>query len=77
MVVALPNDGIAPGRFELWLRFIFGALAGGVIAGVTLAKVSQVSMVVGATGTVAGALISGLLARHYGDSFWRELLWWV
>lgn len=73
----LPNDGIPPDRFELSLRFIFGALTGGVIAGVTLAQLSRISMGIGATGTVAGALIGGLLARHYGDRFWRALRWWV
>ena len=75
--MALPNDGIAPSRSELWLRFIFGALTGGVIAGVTLAQVSKISMVVGAIGTSAGALIGGFSARYYGDRFWRELRWWV
>jgi len=27
----LPNDGIQPDRFELRVRFIFGALAGALI----------------------------------------------
>ena len=75
--MALPDDGIPPSRLQLWLRFIFGALTGGVIAGVTLAQFSRISMVAGVTATVAAALIGGLSARHYGDRFWRELRWWV
>jgi len=57
--VALPNDGIAPDRFELRLRFVFGAIAGGILVPVLLLRVLQPSAsaaAIGVIGAAAGAL---------------------
>ena len=75
--MALPNDGIAPDRFELRLRFVFGAIAGGILVPVLLLRVLQPSAsaaAIGVIGAAAGALGGGLLARHFGDRFWRAFL---
>jgi hypothetical protein len=75
--MALPNDGIAPDRFELGLRFAFGAVAGGFLAGALLLRFPRILPVVIIAGTGVGALVGGLLARHHGDRFWRALRGWI
>jgi len=72
--VALPNDGIVPDRFELRLRFGAGALAGALGVPAPVARVSAASAGVLVIAAAAGALTGGLLARYYGDRFWRGLL---
>jgi hypothetical protein len=72
--VALPNDGIAPDRFELRVRFGSGAVAGALLVTVWMADVSRGSAWVLVMSAAAGALVGGLLARHYGDRFWRAFL---
>jgi hypothetical protein len=76
--VALPNDGVPPDRFELRVRFVFGALLGALV-GLRLAP-ATFSIPVVAIAAGAGAVLGGLLARHFGDRFWerfvRSLRWW-
>ena len=72
--MALPNDGIVPDRFELRVRFGSGALAGALLVTVLMARVSRASGRMLLMAAAAGALAGGLLARHYGDRFWRGLL---
>jgi hypothetical protein len=72
----LSNDGIAPDRFELWVRFICGALFGGLV-GLSAVRTSSPKEL--AIVAILGALACGLLARHSGDRFWmwlRSLVWW-
>jgi len=74
--VALPNDGVPPDRFELRVRFVCGALLGAFL-GLQLDPATPAML---AVSVGAGALVGGLLARHFGDRFWerflRSLRWW-
>ena len=58
--MALPNDGIAPDRFKLRLLRVL--------------QPSASAAAIGVIGAAAGALGGGLLARHFGDRFWRAFL---
>jgi hypothetical protein len=75
--VALANDGIPPNKFELRMRFGFGFVLG-VVLGVTgwlqsMGPHSWLSVVLAALGS---GLVSGTLARHYGDRYWTSVRWW-
>ncbi len=68
----LPSDGIQPDRFELRLRFIFGALAGVAVGCGFLPDWPPSAIGIALIGL--GAVAGGLLARHFGDRFWRAFL---
>ena len=70
------NDGIAPDRLELRVRFACGALFGALTVGGTLLEVQVPSRAALALGTGAGALVFGLLARQFGNRFWLGLRRW-
>ncbi len=70
----LPNDGITPDRFELWARFVSGAVVG-ALAAAGLIIGAQLSVPVSVLAVAAGALVFGLLACRYGDRFWRWIRW--
>ena len=75
--MALANDGIQPNSFELRMRFGFGFVLG-VVLGVTGALEhwgphAWLSVVLAALGS---GLVTGTLARHYGDRFWASVRWW-
>jgi hypothetical protein len=77
--MALGNDGIRPDALELRIRFLCGALFGAFVAGAAVFESGVFSGVALATSAVSGALVGGVLARHYGDAFWRSLRrggWW-
>ena len=71
--MALPNDGVPPDRFELRVRFVCGGLLGGLL-GLRLASLDTTSPAMLAVAVGAGAIVGGLLARHFGDRFWHTFL---
>jgi hypothetical protein len=73
----LLKNGIAPDRFEPWLRFGIGAGIGALLTGITLAIGWPASPRVSAAVVGCSALIFGLLARSLGDRLWREARWWL
>jgi hypothetical protein len=79
MLRPLVNEDPPRDRFEFWVRFTFSAIFGSIFA------LALVWAVYDFTPTVwlfmpAGALILGLAAAYWGDSFWRLLFgllrWW-
>jgi len=75
--VAVHDDGIAPDRFELWIRFGFGALFGAFMAGAWFVAFGPWKPLTGALITGGAALLGGLLARSFGDRFWYSLRSWL
>jgi hypothetical protein len=74
--MALPNDGIPPDRLELRLRSVCGAVAGAILGASAAFQLDTDSLLLITILTTAGCVIGGVLARHYGDRFWRSLPWW-
>jgi hypothetical protein len=75
--MALGNDGVEPGRYELRLRFGCGFVLGATVGAsnwVSFMDFSWLSTVLAALG---GGLVGGTLARHCGDRFWASLRWWT
>jgi len=75
--VAVHDDGIAPDRFELWIRFGFGALFGAFMAGAWFVAFGPWKLLTGGLITGGAALLGGLLARSFGDRFWYSLRSWL
>lgn len=74
--MALGNDGIRPDALELRIRFVCGALVGAFLTAGTASINGSRSDLSLAFQAVAGGLVCGVLARQYGDRFWRGLRGW-
>jgi hypothetical protein len=79
MLRPLVNEDPPRDRLEFWVRFTFGAIFGSIFALALVWAVYDLTPTVWLF-TPAGALILGLSAAYWGDSFWRLLLglfrWW-
>jgi hypothetical protein len=63
------NDGVQPDSMELVIRFVCGAVVGGLACAWAMMRVGK-SLELAAVGALVGGVVSGLLARQYGDRFW-------
>ena len=79
MLRPLVNEDSPRDRFEFSVRFTFCAIFGSIFALALVWGVYDFTPTVWRF-TPAGALILGLAAAYWGDSFWRLLLgllrWW-
>ena len=73
----LGNDGIRPDATELRIRFACGATLGAIMgAGVALSQGTVSALMLGVA-ALAGGLVAGALARHFGNRFWVSLRNWL
>lgn len=75
--MARSNDGIRPDATELRLRFACGAVLGALAGIVTAWQLGFDSMHAAIITAAVASVIAGLLARHFGDSFWASVRWWL